>query len=126
MEKNEQKNCACCAAPKLIFPCSGGSDVGAIADQAARKLTKEGKGKMYCLAGIGGRVSGIMATTANVDKILVIDACPIECARKTMEQAGFKNFSHLQLNELGLEKGKSPVTPENIEKVAQKAALLLA
>ena len=28
-------------------------DVGAIADQAARKLTKDGAGTMYCLAGIG-------------------------------------------------------------------------
>lgn len=123
---NDNNTCACGAAPKLIFPCSGASDVGAIADQAARKLTKEGKGKMYCLAGIGGRVSGMMATTASVDTILVIDACPIECARKTMEQAGFKKFSHLQLSDLGFEKGKSPVTPENIEKVAQKAALLIA
>jgi uncharacterized metal-binding protein len=34
--------------------------VGAIADQAGRKLTRVGAGKMFCLAGIGGRVSGIM------------------------------------------------------------------
>ena len=26
--------CACGTAPKLIFPCSGGSDVGALTDQA--------------------------------------------------------------------------------------------
>ena len=59
---SESKNC-CSAAPKLIFACSGAADVGAIADQAARKLTREGKGKMFCLAGIGGRVSGIMKST---------------------------------------------------------------
>ncbi|MCX6992111.1 MAG: putative zinc-binding protein [Kiritimatiellaeota bacterium] len=123
---NENDKCSCNATSKLIFVCSGSSDVGAIADQAARKLTKEGKGKMYCLAGIGGRVPGMMATTKSADRILVIDACPIECASKTMEQAGFKNYIHLQLKKIGLEKGKSPVTPENIVKVAQEAALLLA
>ena len=30
--------CACNTAPKLVFACSGAADVGAIADQAARKL----------------------------------------------------------------------------------------
>ena len=64
--------CACSAAPKLIFPCSGAADVGAVADQAARQLTRDGKGKMFCLAGIGGRVSGIMASTAAAEKILEI------------------------------------------------------
>ncbi|MFH0879717.1 MAG: putative zinc-binding protein, partial [Lentisphaerota bacterium] len=44
---NENKAaCACGAAPKLIFACSGGSDVGALADQAARKMANEGAGKM--------------------------------------------------------------------------------
>ena len=40
----------------MIFACSGAADVGAVADQAARKMTRDGTGKMFCLAGIGGRV----------------------------------------------------------------------
>ncbi len=122
---NEQTKCACGSAPKLIFTCSGSSDVGAIADQAARKLTKDGMGKMYCLAGIGGRVSGIMASTKSAAMILSIDGCPINCARKTLELAGFKKIEHLALSDIGLQKGQSPVTPENIEKVVQKAMPLL-
>ncbi|MBU0715994.1 MAG: putative zinc-binding protein [Verrucomicrobia bacterium] len=122
---NEKTTCACGTAPKLIFACSGSSDVGAIADQAARKLMKDGAGKMYCLAGIGGRVSGIMATTESAAKILAIDGCPINCARKTLELAGFKQIEHLSLADIGLQKGQSPVTSENIDKVAQKAAPLL-
>ena len=125
MNKNKEKECACCTAPKLIFACSGSSDVGAIADQAARKLTREGKGKMYCLAGIGGRVSGIMATTESAVKILVIDGCPIECAKKTLEQAGFKQITHLRLSDISLQKGTSPVTVENINKVCEQAVSLL-
>ncbi|MBU1855868.1 MAG: putative zinc-binding protein [Verrucomicrobia bacterium] len=122
---NEKTTCACGTAPKLIFACSGSSDVGAIADQAARKLMKDGAGKMYCLAGIGGRVPGIMATTESAAKILAIDGCPINCARKTLELAGFKQIEHLSLADIGLQKGQSPVTSENIDKVAQKAAPLL-
>ncbi len=121
----KKNQCSCCSAPKLVFSCSGGSDVGAIADQAARRLTKDGKGKMYCLAGIGGRVSGIMATTESAAKILAIDGCPVNCSRKTLELAGYKNIGHLLLSDIGLEKGNSPVTPENIEKVVEKASILL-
>ena len=122
---NEKTPCACGSTPKLIFACSGSSDVGAIADQAARKLTKDGTGKMYCLAGIGGRVSGIMATTESAAKILAIDGCPINCARKTLELAGFKKIDHLTLSDIGLQKGQSSVTPENVSMVAQEAAPLL-
>ena len=78
---------ACAGAPKLIFSCSGGSDVGALADLAARTMTRDGSGKMYCLAGIGGRVSGILASTENAAKILAIDGCPLNCAKKTLELA---------------------------------------
>lgn len=118
--------CACNAAPKLIFACSGAADVGAIADQAARKLTKEGGGKMFCLAGIGGRVSGIMKTTESASAILAIDGCNLDCARQCLEQAGFRNFRHLRLADLGMEKGSSLPTEERIALTAEKAAQLLA
>ncbi len=120
-----KNTCACCTAPKLIFPCSGGSDVGELTDKAARKLTKDSKGRMYCLAGVGGRISGIMATTEAAAKILVIDGCPLDCARNTLEQAGFKNYSHVRLSDIGFEKGKSPVTEENIASIADKCEKLL-
>jgi len=110
----------------LIFACSGAADVGAIADQAARKLTKDGVGSMYCLAGIGGRVSGIMATTESAAKILAIDGCPQSCSKKSLEQAGFKKYEHLQLAELGMQKGKTPPTPEAIAKVVAAGAARLA
>jgi uncharacterized metal-binding protein len=122
---DQKSDCLCSCAPKLIFPCSGSSDTGEIADRAARRLTKEGAGKMSCLSGIGGRVSGIMASTKSASRILVIDGCPMNCASKTLEQAGFKEFEHLRLADLGLEKGKSPVSDERIEKVAVKAFTFL-
>ncbi|MFA6290958.1 MAG: putative zinc-binding protein [Victivallales bacterium] len=122
---DEKKACGCGTAPKLIFACSGAADVGAIADQAARKLTRDGKGKMFCTVGIGGRVSGIMETTKSAGKILAIDGCPLNCVKNCLEKAGFANFAHVQLADLGLEKGKTPATDENIALVAEKCAAVL-
>ena len=116
----------CCGGTQLIFACSGAADVGAIADQAARRLTKEGAAKMFCLAGVGGRVSGIMKTTEAADKILVIDGCPLNCTRACLEQAGFTKFEHLQLADLGLEKGNSPLSNEAVERVLAKGRRMLA
>ena len=118
--------CACSAAPKLIFACSGAADVGAISDQAARKLTREGAGKMFCLAGVGGRVSGIMKTTESASAILAIDGCALDCVRNCLEQAGFTVFEHLRLTDLGFEKGQSAVTDEAVEKVAARGRELLS
>jgi len=116
----------CCGGTRLIFACSGAADVGAIADQAARNLTKEGVGKMFCLAGVGGRVSGIMKTTEAAERILAIDGCPLDCVKKCLGQAGFTKFEHLQVAELGIEKGKSPVNDEAVTKVVSKGKLMLA
>ena len=117
---------ACSAAPKLIFACSGAADVGAIADQAARQMTRDGTGKMFCLAGVGGRVSGIMKTTETADGVLAIDGCPLNCAKNCLEQAGFSEFEHLQLADLGMAKGSTPVTDANVSKVAEAGASKLA
>ena len=119
-------NCACDSAPKLIFACSGAADVGHVADLAARQLTTEGVGKMFCLAGVGGRVSGIMATTKSAQAILAIDGCPLDCTRKTLEEADFHEFQHVRISDLGMEKGRTPATAENVEKVAAAARSLFA
>lgn len=118
--------CSCGAAPKLIFACSGGADVGEVADQAARRLTCDGHGRMFCLAGIGGRVSGILKSTEAASAILAIDGCPLGCARKCLEEAGFSGFAHLQLADLGMNKGETPASDDAVGRVAAKAAEMLA
>lgn len=126
VEKNTTKDstcdstCGCSKGPKIIYPCSGSSDVGEISDRAARKLSAEGAGKMSCIVGIGGRVGAMMDIAAAADKILVIDGCPQDCAKKSLEAAGYTSFDHLRLYELGFTKGKSPATEQNIEIVTVK------
>jgi len=96
--------CLCESAEVLIFPCSGSSNVGQIANKAALDLTALKKGKMYCLAGIGGHVSAIIESTKAAKKIVVIDGCPVNCARKTLEHAGFKLDVHVVVTKLGITK----------------------
>ena len=81
---------------------------------------------MFCTAGIGGRVSGIMKTTESADRILAIDGCPLNCVKKSLEEAGFSKFEHLQLADLGLEKSSSPATEDNIARVAAKAREMIS
>jgi uncharacterized metal-binding protein len=97
-----------------------------LADQAARRLTRDGVGKMFCLAGIGGRVPGILATTRSAAKILAIDGCPSACVKHCLEEAGFAGFEHLQLADLGLHKAESPMSEERLTSVCSRAATLLA
>lgn len=125
MAENTGVHCACSSAPSLIFACSGAADVGAVADQAARKLTQNGVGKMFCLAGVGGRISGIMKSTEAASAILAIDGCPLNCARQCLIEAGFAGFGHVQLADLGLKKGETAVTNENIEKVVAAGARVI-
>jgi uncharacterized metal-binding protein len=109
----------------VIFSCSGCADVGELADQTARKLTRDGAGKMACLAGISGRVSGIVKSAEAAQSILAIDGCPLDCTRKTLEIAGFSKVNHLRLSDLGFEKGKTEVSAASIASVISKAMICL-
>lgn len=121
-------SCSCSGASKgmrAIFSCSGAADVGELADRVARKLTEKGKGKMFCLAGIGGKVSGIVKSTEAANFILAIDGCPLDCAKKTLAEAGFKRVVQLRLTDLGFEKGQTRVNETNINKVIDRAEIYL-
>lgn len=125
VQKSGGCGCGCSAAPKLIFSCSGAADVGELADRTARKLSRNGNGKMFCLAGIGGRVSGIIKSTEAAASILAIDGCALDCTKKSLEEAGLKNFNHLRLTDLGFEKGNTDVDTDAIAQVADKAKVYL-
>lgn len=109
----------------LVYPCSGAADVGEIADRAARRLDAENKAWMSCLAGIGGRVSGLMANAAAAPALLAIDGCPLDCAKKTLEFAGLTNVKHLRVTDLGFKKGKTPASEDAIRNVTDTAVALL-
>jgi len=112
-------NCMCNETGVLIFPCSGGSDVGELSDRAARKMAKCGQAKMFCLAGIGAHIPGMIESTKAANKLIAIDGCPVSCSKKTLEHAGFKVMAY-NLKDMGFEKGKTNINDESINKVLSK------
>jgi len=111
----------CCGSGKtrLVYACSGCADVGEIADRVARKLSKDGFGNMTCLAGIGAQLSGFIESAKGADENITIDGCPVACARKNLERIGVKPKSYI-LTEMGLVKGKTPVTESVVTEVSNK------
>ena len=110
----------------VVYACSGCSDAGELADRVARRLARAGAAEMSCLAGIGGRVKPLVHKAAGAEHILVIDGCPLNCARHTLELAGFSNFVHLELHRLGMKKNSCPVTEERIAAGVAAATKMLS
>lgn len=110
----------------VVYACSGCSDAGELADRIARRLTREGVAEMSCLAGIGGRVKPLVLKAGKAGRILAIDGCPLNCAKHTLELAGFKHFEHLELHTLGVKKNACPVTDERIADGVAAAIKILA
>jgi len=99
-----EEKCLCEPNEILIFSCAGSSNVGQIANQAAVRLTQEGMGRYFCLAGIGGHVSGMIESTKAGKVLIAIDGCPVGCAKKTLEHVGFNIDEYVQVTEMGIEK----------------------
>jgi uncharacterized metal-binding protein len=111
--------------PTIIYSCSGCSDAGELADCVARQLSKQGVGQMSCLAGIGGRVKPLMITAQKAQRIIVVDGCPLNCARHTLQNAGLHGFQHIALQDLGHRKNSCPVTDERVANATAAAAELI-
>jgi uncharacterized metal-binding protein len=112
----------CCSPSEiLIFTCSGSSNVGQFANQAAVDLQQEGIGKMLCLAGIGGHVSGMIASAQAGKRLIGIDGCSVACTKKTMEHAGLSLTDYVLITELGFEKAPHTgvVNREAVQKVKE-------
>jgi uncharacterized metal-binding protein len=112
-------------AKPIIYACSGCSDAGELADRVARRLTQNGVGEMSCLAGIGGRVKPLMMKGQKAEQIIVIDGCPLTCAKHTLLLAGLKDFRHFKLHELGHRKGSCPVTEERVSEATEAVSKLI-
>jgi uncharacterized metal-binding protein len=91
----------------MILACSGGSNVGQLSNRAAVELTQEGFGKMFCLAGIGGNLSGFIQSAKDVPSMVAIDGCAVGCAKAILTNAQVPNPNYLVLTDLGIEKNKN-------------------
>lgn len=104
MSAVQHPTCGCHAGSILIFPCSGSSNVGQIANAVGIELTELGRARMYCLAGMGGHIEGMVDSAAHADYRIALDGCSAACARKTLEHAGLTVDKAVIITDLGITK----------------------
>jgi uncharacterized metal-binding protein len=129
-DKRKPKQADCCGGAKktvLLYACSGGANVAEIADRTARELMFAGCGSMFCLAGIGAGIQGMVQTARDADLNLVLEGCSMDCAKKIFDNAGITNYVQVKVTDLGIEKQKGVrATDEQVARVAAKAREVLA
>ena len=110
-----------CCTPNgniMILACSGGSNVGQLSNRAAVELTQEGFGKMFCLAGIGGHLSGFVQSAKDTPQMVAIDGCDVGCAKAILEHAEVPVKSYILLTDLGIDKNKNfDLKKEDVQRV---------
>ena len=119
----------CCAGKKnvLLYACSGAANVAEVADLAAREMMFAGDGAMFCLAGVGAKIQGMVQTAKDADMNLVLDGCPMDCAKLIFDNAGVTNYKQIKVTDLGIEKVKGVrATSEQVEKLVAAARVSLA
>jgi len=124
MEAN-QLSCGCGAGGKkrVVYACSGiGSNVGQLANAAACRLAVEGFAGGTCLAGVGGGVGKLVATGKAADERIVIDGCPVGCAKKIMDDNGLAIDRYVLITDLGIEKTPGPAFTEGDVQAVVEAA----
>lgn len=123
--------CRCCGNGSgkdvLLYACSGGANVGEVADRAARALMADGAGTMWCLAGLGAEIGSIVERAKKADVNLVLDGCGVDCAKKIFDRAGVTNYTQIKVTDLGIEKIKGVrATDEQVAKLVAKVRSALA
>ncbi len=94
--------------------------MGQIANAAAIELTRQGKANVYCLAGMGAHITGMMDSAAHANYRIVIDGCPVACARKTLEHAGIRIDKAIVVTALGIPKNHRFVwSDDELQRVVQ-------
>ena len=116
----ETPTCSCGAnEPKrIIFPCAGQANVGQLTNLAAVQLTEEGYGSIACIALLAIGTESLIANSKNADEVVILDGCPMLCAKKIADAQGVPSAQHLVMTELGITKGPSKnYTEDDIEKI---------
>lgn len=120
---SSESSCACGTKDVLLLACSGSSNVGQIANDAAKALEGYGQGSMYCAVAVGAQLPGFVKGV-KAKPCVAIDGCATSCVRRLLENVGVKPAAHVVVTELGIEKhGEFDHTNDDIAKVARVSTL---
>jgi len=125
----EQPVCTCGSSEteqggkkRIIFACSGASNTGQLSNEAAVRLTNEGYGTIACTASLAIQTPPVMKKTKEADEVVIIDGCPVGCAKEIAERAGIRPDQYIIVTEEGIKKsGNLELPEEEIEKIVSAA-----
>ncbi|MCX7800468.1 MAG: putative zinc-binding protein [Fimbriimonadales bacterium] len=88
----------------MLLACSGGSNVGQVANDCARRLAQLGRGRMFCAVGVAGGLempngSTFVETARAAGVRVAIDGCAVRCVGRSLENAGLAADVQVILNE---------------------------
>lgn len=121
--------------PVAIFYCAGASNVGqstaTAAKRAARKLGYD-RASLLCLASISAGLPNVTRGAREASGIVAIDGCPMSCAKRTLEKAGFTVDEHViltrdanvkknfRLDEAGADSDAGDVVAERVVRIEER------
>jgi len=121
------EECICKAEDVSLFPCTGGSNCGQITNRVAVSLDVMGVGHIYCLAGIGAHVDGMVESARGATRIAALDGCQVACAKKTIEHAGLTVTDWVCVTEEGISKSHSLlIDAEEVDLITRRTKELLS
>ncbi|HAF70637.1 TPA: zinc-binding protein [Candidatus Acetothermia bacterium] len=109
---------------RALLVCFGGmSNVGTMTGLAALELARAGEATIFCLASLANGDPVVRKRLKEAERIVTVDGCPLACAKRIAERAGFPPHRSLVLSQdLGIAKGPPMKVAE--EDVARAAALI--
>jgi len=103
---------------KLFFPCACGSNAGVLTYEISKKLKESGFSDMESIAKLSVEI-GTTLNNAKISESIALDGCKICCAKKALESKGV-NPKSIVLTDLGVIKGKTPVSEEVLEDLIKR------
>ncbi len=108
----------------LVYSCSGCSSAAQLSNRIALQLDRQQRAEMSCIAGVGGGVKALVRTAKSARKILVLDGCPLHCARHCLAQLDIDIDVHLDLSTAGVKKRfHQDATEEEYQQVWQQLVI---
>ena len=98
MEKHNKTNLP------LIYSCSGCSNVAQLANDIAVRINFDGLAEMSCIAGVGGKVKSLVKKARSNRPIIVVDGCPLQCAKACLKNIDIEPDEHIILTDFDLKK----------------------
>lgn len=88
----------------LVYSCSGCSSAAQMANDIAVSLDRQRVAEMSCIAGVGGDVGPLVDTATSDRPVLVVDGCPLECAKACLADHDVEPDEHVNLAAEGVPK----------------------